>query len=231
MTMPTCRLRPSFTRCPTTLRPAQGIGLIEVLIALIIVAIGMLGIAGLQFMSKRSNFEAVQRTTASMLAQDIVERMRANRAAISTYAGTLENLPEPLGGGTMGEEPSPSCGSSASKCDPAQMAVHDLWQWEQAIDGVTEQQDGAPTGGLTLPTACLYSTVSDTAGDRSGRYIVAIAWRGLTEMANPTNPASPAPTPDPYACGQGSGKYNGEGGDDTHRRILIVETYVNAKID
>src|SRR5947207_2731132 len=69
---------------------ARGFSMVDVLVALIVLSIGLLGVAGLQFMSKRSNFEAVQRTTASLLAQDIIERMRANYGALTTYAGTLE---------------------------------------------------------------------------------------------------------------------------------------------
>jgi hypothetical protein len=81
---------------------------------------------------------------------------------------------------------------------------------------------------LTLPTACIYSKVPG-GGSMSGNYVVTIAWRGPTEMANPTNPATlPSGQPDPYSCGAGSGKYDGEAGTDTHRRILIIETFINA---
>lgn len=215
---------------------ARGAGLIEVLIALFVVAIGLLGIASLQFMSLRSNFEAVQRTTASLLAQDIIERMRANSnfTSLDIYAGTLETGVAALGNGSITSEPSPYC-TKASPCpfvinvgNPS-LAAHDLWEWEQAIDGVTESDTAtaAYTGGLTLPTACLYSKVSDTAVTRSGNYMVAIVWRGPTEMSDPTNPTSGA-IPDPYTCGQNSGKYNGANGTDTHRRILVLETYINA---
>lgn len=207
----------------------RGAGLIEVLIALFVVAIGLLGIASLQFMSLRSNFEAVQRTTASMLAQDVVERMRANYSNVESYAGTLESPVAALGGNTITAEPVPKC-TQADPCSGATaLARHDLWEWEQAIDGVTESDTAtaAATGGLTLPTACLYSKVSGATADRTGNYIVAIVWRGPTEMSNPTNPVVGA-VPDPYTCGQGSGKYDGANGTDTHRRILVLETYINA---
>ena len=207
----------------------RGVGMIEVLIALVVVAIGMLGIAGLQFMSKRSNFEAVQRTTASMLAHDITERMRANTAALGTYAATLETGPVSLGGTSITAEPTPSCTSASPCADPVDIALHDLWEFEQAVDGVTEQEGGDYTGGLALPTACIYTAVPGAVTDRSGNYIVAIAWRGPTEMSNPTNP-DPAANPNPYTCGEGSGRYDGAAAD-THRRILIVETYINAKTD
>jgi type IV pilus assembly protein PilV len=222
-------LNPRIPTRPGAPSLSRGVGMIEILIALFVVAIGMLGIAGLQFMSKRSNFEAVQRTAASMLAQDIIERMRANYSALSIYSADLENGPVMVGGETFSNEPAPVC-TEADPCnDPADIARHDLWEWERAIDGVTEQEGGEDTGGLTLPTACIYSTVPGASADRSGNYIVAIAWRGPTEMANPVNPVSGL-TPDPYTCGEGLGLYDGEG-TDTHRRILFIETYINAKSD
>lgn len=221
-------LSPSIGRHPG-FHVARGAGLIEVLIALFVVAIGLLGIASLQFMSLRSNFEAVQRTTASLLAQDIIERMRANNQQLESYAGTLETPVAPVGGATITSEPSPTCTASDPCTVPGTLAAHDLWEWEQAIDGVAESDTttAANTGGLTLPTGCLYSKVSGSATERSGNYLVAIVWRGPTEMTNPVNPTAGA-TPDPYACGQGTGKYDGVNGTDTHRRILVLETYINA---
>jgi type IV pilus assembly protein PilV len=221
----------SLAHCPPSPARMRGMGLMEILIALLVVAVGLLGIASLQFMSKRSSFEALQRTTASMLAQDIVERMRANYKGLDSYAGTLEATPIILGGGTITSPPTP-CTFGAPCPIPADVAAYDLWEWEQAIDGVTETDTdtAANTGGLTLPTGCLYSKVSSAAADRSGNYIVAIVWRGPTDMANPVNPANPIPAPDPYTCGEGSGKYDGENGTDSQRRILVVEVYINAPL-
>lgn len=216
----------------STRRRQSGLTLVEILITVFVLAIGLLGTAMLQFMSKRSNFEAVQRTTATLLAHDIIERMRANYQALDTYAGTLETQLASLGGGTMADEPTPTC-TAADPCEEtADIARHDLWEWERAIDGAAEVNEDVNTGGLLLPTACLYSLVSAAAEGRSGNYVVAIAWRGPTEMTDPANPISPPPDPDPYTCGQGSGKYDGADGPttaaDTHRRVLVVETYINA---
>jgi len=213
---------------------ANGFSLVDVLVALTILSIGLLGVAALQFMSKRSNFEAVQRTAASMLAQDIIERMRANYGGLTTYAGTLEDGGKTYGNVSQGSTDPNPCTSSATQCGNAdQTAKHDLWEWEQTIDGAAETMTSGGvttnTGGLVLPTACIYSKVSGGAASRSGNYVVTIAWRGSTELSDPANPTSPAPAPDPYACGRGSGKYNGPtGAADTQRRVLVIETFINA---
>ena len=63
---------------PNFNRPQRGFSLVEVMVALFVLSIAMLGIAGLQITSKRANFEAVQRTTATLLAQEFLERIRSN---------------------------------------------------------------------------------------------------------------------------------------------------------
>lgn len=59
----------------------SGFTLIESLVALLIMSIGLLGVAALQLASLKANHGAFQRTQATFLAQDIVDRMRANRDA------------------------------------------------------------------------------------------------------------------------------------------------------
>ena len=66
----------------------MGFSLIEVLIALLILAIGVLGIAALQFKALRYGHDANLRTQISYLASDMADRMRINRANIASYAGT-----------------------------------------------------------------------------------------------------------------------------------------------
>ena len=67
-------------------RSNTGFTLIEVMIGIVVVAVGLLMVAGLQLVSKRSSYDAVQRSGASMLAHDLAARMRTNRAVIGTPA-------------------------------------------------------------------------------------------------------------------------------------------------
>jgi type IV pilus assembly protein PilV len=64
----------------------RGATLIEVLVAVVVLAIGLLGLAGLQATSVQSNFSAYQRSQASLLASDLADRMRANRTEALTNA-------------------------------------------------------------------------------------------------------------------------------------------------
>lgn len=202
-------------RNPPALREA-GVGLVEILVTVLILAIGLLGIAGVQFMSKRANFEAVQRTTAAHLANDILERMRSNPVTLYDYS---------VNAALLGN------GSIATDLATTDVVMHDLWEWERAIDGAAETTGANNTGGLVSPSACIYTTVPVAAVNKSGQYMVTIVWRGTAKLSDPVNPAAVVPVPDPYDCGRAlaSGIYNSDDPApvvDAHRRILVVDTYI-----
>jgi type IV pilus assembly protein PilV len=183
-----------------------GFTLLEVMIAVLVFAIGMLTTASLQLTSKRANYESLQRTTAGHLAFDMLERIRANTGALNTYIGGAQLV---LGNGTRGAEPVPDCDSVADACTSGDVAIHDLWQWEQIVDGATETSGGAATGGLVSPTACVRGPV----GGGGGTYTIAIAWRGVSELQNPVIDA----------CGSATGLY---GDNNEFRRVLVVRSFI-----
>lgn len=181
-----------------------GFSLLEMLVALVVFSIGLLAVAGLQTVSKQANYEAIQRTTASQIAQGLLEDMRMNGDAISVYRTAA-----PLGNGSRGAEPAPSCLAGA-ECTAAQKAVHDLWFWEQAIDGNLELSGGAGTGGLVLPTLC----IDGPAVGGPGIYRVTVVWRGTASITNTVN----------NPCGAASGNY---GASNEFRRIVQMPTYID----
>lgn len=68
-------------RNPAARRPREaGMTLVEVLVALVVLSVGLLGIAAMQAVGLRSMASAGSRSQATLLAYDIVDRMRANRA-------------------------------------------------------------------------------------------------------------------------------------------------------
>ena len=174
------------------------------LVALVIFSIGLLAVAGMQTMSKQANFESLQRTTASQIAFGLLEEMRVNGDAMADYlaAGTI-------GDGSRGNEPAPNC-TAASPCNAAQKAVHDLWFWEQVLDGDLESSGGTGAGGLVQPSLC----IDGPLGGGAGIYQVTIAWRGSASMNNAVN----------NACGSLSGNY---GANNEFRRILQIPTFID----
>src|SRR5690606_6617322 len=93
-------------------RTQKGVGLLEVLIAVVIVAIGLLGLAGLQTVSLQLNQGALVRSQASNLAYDITERIRANWADAAAYSIGLDDDPE---------------------ASPSTLAAADVKEWRDAL--------------------------------------------------------------------------------------------------
>ena len=182
----------------------NGFSLLELLIALIVFSIGLLAIAGLQTVSKQANLEAVQRTTAAQVANGLLEDMRTNGNGIDIYAAAPQ-----LGGGVIGAEPAPNC-RDGNDCNAAQKAAHDLWFWEQVLDGNLETNGGIAAGGLVLPGLC----IAGPAGGGAGVYTVTIVWRGTASInSNVANP-----------CGLASGNY---GAQNEFRRIVQIPTFLD----
>jgi type IV pilus assembly protein PilV len=188
-----------------TSKSQSGFSLLELLVALVIFSIGLLGIAGLQVVSKQANYEAQQRTIASQVAYGLLEDMRTNGSGISIYRSVAD-----LGGGTLTQLPVANCRDPYTPCSAAQKAVHDLWHWERVVDGLQEMGLEGATGGVVSPTIC----IDGPAGGVAGVYAVAIAWRGSAQLSNP----------DMSQCGVNSGKY---GDGDAYRRVLQVATFID----
>lgn len=185
-------------------KPSGGFTILEVMIALVIMSIGVLGIAGLQLTSKRSNLEATQQATASFLVQELVERMRANAGALETY--TNAGTGRVLTGTTLQRV------DCSSACTTTQMALHDMAEWERSLTGAMEVRGGKSAGGLPSVRAC----ISGPAGG-SGKYTAAVAWRGSTSLNNPTTDT----------CGQGLALYDADEGTNVRRRVMAFETYIS----
>jgi len=186
-------------------RQQLGFSLLEVMVAVFVLSIGLLGVAGLQHTSKRSNFEAVQRSTATMLAEDIIERIRSNAGQLTVY--TSNGAGRTLTGSTM---TATNCATAA--CTNATVASYDLYEFEQALIGATEVAGTNNTGGLAFPTACITGPAVVP-----GEVTVAIAWRGLTRLANPTI----------NTCGDATGNYDDGAAANVFRRVLVVTTFID----
>ena len=111
----------------------RGFTLLEVLVALVVLAVGMLGMAVLLVEGLQGSRSALEHTQAVNLASDIAERMRANRAAGRAY-DTADGTPDPaLDAG---------CEDAAGPCEPAAMAGNDLRRWLDAVAGALPEGRG-----------------------------------------------------------------------------------------
>jgi type IV pilus assembly protein PilV len=115
----------------------RGVSLIEVLVTVLVTSIGLLGLAGLQATSLRNNHGAYLRSQATILAYDILDRMRGNAAA--ARAGAYEVEVDGGGDGTT----SGDSNSEGSGVDP--IAALDLAQWQAEIDRLLPEGRGSIT--------------------------------------------------------------------------------------
>jgi type IV pilus modification protein PilV len=107
-------------------RPAPGasggFSLIEILVAVLIISVGVLGVAGLQLVSLQNNTSAMYRTQAFQAAYEIIDRARANPDEDYSIA-----LADPVPAAP------PDC--EAADCTPADMRTYDIATWLTALDG------------------------------------------------------------------------------------------------
>ena len=75
----------------STIYDQQGVGLIEILITLFILAVGLLGVAALQFTGSFANKDAISRTQAEMVAAQVAERLRAAARSATVGDGMVAN--------------------------------------------------------------------------------------------------------------------------------------------
>lgn len=153
-------------------RDMKGFTMMEVMVAIIIIAIGLLGIAGLQLLAIRNTTGAGLRTVATQLAYDITDRMRSNeRAVVAGYYSTL-----------AAPSASPPCYSAG--CTPQQLAALDMQSW------LTRVQNTLPAGAAIIcqdSTAPEASTSAAPGCDNvvGSPWMVKIFWTELNEEVNP----------------------------------------------
>ncbi len=130
-----------------------GFTLIEILVAVLVLAVGLLGLVGLQTYGLHNNHSANLRTQATLLSYDITDRIRANRAVYLDAGG---NYIDPPGGTTT-----KVCewdGTKVDACTPTEMAQYDLTQWRDSLANVLPGGTG---------TVCLDASPDD-GGDANG---------------------------------------------------------------
>lgn len=112
----------------------RGFTLLEVLIALLVLSIGLLGLAALQTIGLKFNNQSYQRTQAVYQAYDIIDRIRANSTAKA--AGNYSNV-------SLGSIPSLSGIDCGTACTPTQLATYDINRWNSANQAALSQGRGA----------------------------------------------------------------------------------------
>jgi type IV pilus assembly protein PilV len=134
---------------------AAGFSIVEVLVALVVLSVGMLGIAALYVESLRAGRSAVYRTQAVNLAADMADRIRSNREQPNAWVLTATANPATQG-----------CVAGTVNCDPAELAQDDQARWRAAI------QNQLPGDGATTPNGTI--EVDETVVPN--QYTITVRW-------------------------------------------------------
>jgi len=134
---------------PTRTCAQRGFSLIEAMVALVVVSVGMIGIAGLYGQGLSAGRTALYRTQAVNLAADMADRIRVNRLGGANYGGAAANNNcDPPG---------------AVNCSPAQMAAHDLSVWTNQVQAQLPNGVGTvQVAGTSPPTYTITVTWQET---------------------------------------------------------------------
>ena len=143
----------------------SGFTLLEVLIALLVLSIGLLGLAALQTVGLRSNQMATMRTTAVQAAYDITDRMRANPDGL-----TEDNQFYVIG---TGDDAPLNVDCDANACTSVQHAEFDLFQWRSRIenalpDGLSSITQTVDAGLVTHTITVFWNEERDPAATGTG---------------------------------------------------------------
>jgi len=139
--------------------PARGFSIVEVLVALVVLAVGMLGIAGLYVTTLRASNGAIYRTIAVNLAADMADRIRANPLAGPAY------------GGAAGDN---DCVGATDDCTGAEMAADDLFHWNNELAAALPDD-----GNVATPQGTV--AVAGAAAPRT--YTITVTWVEPAEPA------------------------------------------------
>ncbi|NYZ66150.1 type IV pilus modification protein PilV [Endozoicomonas sp. SM1973] len=163
----------------------QGVGIMEILISILVLSIGLLGLAGMQAVGLKNNNQSFDRSYAVFLANNILDRIRANPNA--DYTTNLNTAPSVAAN---------SCETGA--CNASQLRDYDLAQWKCLLgrfnsngncatltiggDGQEAQVEGLLSDGT--------GSIARTVAGGTVRYTITIEWADPTNVTDPNDPAN-----------------------------------------
>lgn len=181
-----------MNHAPIARRNELGTSLIEVLVTIVILAIGLLALAALQMRLQANEMESYQRANALTLLDDMRARIEANRPSAASY---VTGAGSPLGTGMT----CPTDVSTRQKSDAS--------QWCQALQGAAEKLSTTNNVGAMIGARGCVEQLS------AGSYMVTIAWQGLIPQAAP---------PTSVGCGLNNYDDGNQCTNDRCRRVLTT---------
>ena len=131
-------------------RRIRGFSLVESMVALVVLSVGLLGVARMYVYSLQNGRTGLLNSQAVILAAYVADRLRANRTARNDYAGAAANF---------------GCINGGVDCTPTQMAANDLLVWQAEVaNALPNGQATIAVNVATLPTTFVITVVWNDAG-------------------------------------------------------------------
>lgn len=144
----------------TELAKQSGFSLIEALVSLIVISVGMIGIASLYGQGLGASRTALYRTQAVTMVADMADRIRANRSATIVYEAAGADR---------------SCDPGGNKnCTPAEIANQDIWAWAARVGATLPAGVGTVSVDTTTPPTYTISVTWTETGLGPVTYSVAV---------------------------------------------------------
>lgn len=138
----------------------RGFSLLEIIITMAILAIGLLGLAGLQARAINAETESFSRAQAMMLANSMADRINANIAGARASTAAATGYNQQSGGVKVefgaGYNNAPVCSPSPAPTPPMDVVADDLCEFDLTLKG--NAGDGGAVGGMAGARACVFST-------------------------------------------------------------------------
>ena len=170
--------------------------MIEVLVTVVIIAIGLLGIAAMQSVSMKSSLDSAQRAAASNLGYELISRLRANPtgARSGAYTGAFANA------NICNAAPAVICSdyydqqggavNAVAACSAAELAAYDAWEMSCGFNN-EDDTFSSPINYLLAPeidVTCADSDGADAdACSENSQYTITFTWRAIAPSAPSDN--------------------------------------------
>ncbi|MDT3678180.1 MAG: type IV pilus modification protein PilV [Burkholderiaceae bacterium] len=180
------RRREAALRARASVAPRRrtgGFTLLEVLVTIVVLTIGLLGVAGMQTRAASVEFESYQRGQALSLLRDMEARLAASRGILDQYLdASLSSTDGSVYAGS---------GAGAIDCAAAGSGAHaQVCEWSALLQGAAAREGATNVGAMIGARGCLMR-VEPPQGNALADFFLVIVWQGLTPGVEPPD-AAPA---------------------------------------
>jgi Tfp pilus assembly protein PilV len=160
-----------------------GFGIIEAMVAMVIIAIVAIGTTQLAIAARRAEYDAQLRRVAMMLLLDMQDRMKSNRSESTNNNGAVYVTSIPIGGRSI---PTKTCiGVGLVSCNPQEMALYDHWDWSRFIVALLPPP-------ATGPIATIVNNSVETSYQPT-TFTITINWTGSAGSSQTASVSFPTP--------------------------------------